>query len=132
MYFHVVIHSVPIWFDQIHHLLSHFILKHLLFDTASFFLSPYYSSTPIIFHSVLSSCNTFYSKPPQSDLLSSIIFQSKTFLLQSIKFLYVQSDSIHTIKIHSILFRCNIFRSKTPQLESLSSVTFYIIPFRGN
>ena len=108
---------------------SRSILKPPHYNASIYFLPQYYLSTPIIFQSVLSSCNTFRFNTSQLDSSSPAMLQSKVFMLRSIQFLSVQYDSLPPITFHNVLSSWNPFHFKTSQLYSLFSIIFNTIPY---
>ena len=111
VYCHVTIHSVPSGPDLIHHLPSRSILKPTHCNTVSSFMSQSDYSTPIKLHSVLSSWNTFRSKPSQLNSSSPDMLQRKplccypfsSFLYNLILCLPSRSIAYCHVPIHSVL-----------------------------
>ena len=110
--------------------------KTLRCDSCGSFLYLYDSLKPITFHSILSCCNPFYSKPPWSYSSSPVMFHRKTSTLQSIQlfsvyfiFFMSYSDSFPTIIFHSIFSCCNPSCSNPSLLDSSPTITFHFETF---
>ena len=86
-YLHVPIHYVYLKSHQIHRLSSYSIFTPSCWNTLSYFLSQFYLSTLIRFHSLLSRWYPFYYNTYWLYSSSPIMFHSLTFTLLPIQFL---------------------------------------------